>query len=113
MTHANSRRRALHALAGLTLAPAAALFAAPARAHGDAAGASAASSLSLSLPVAVLSAAPVMILSAGAMLTVVAVEAVAGGTVWLLRRAADGATASLRFSGQAAASTAIAAGTVL
>jgi hypothetical protein len=33
--------------------------------------------------------------------------------VWLLRRASDGATASLRFSGQAATSTAIAAGTVL
>ena len=60
MTHATSRRRALRALFGLALVPATALLAAPARSHGDA-GASAASSLSLSLPVAVLSAAPVMI----------------------------------------------------
>ena len=113
MTHATSRRRALRALISLAFAPAAALLAAPTHAHGGAAEASAASSLSLSLPVAVLSAAPVMILSAGAMLTVVAVEASAAGTVWLLRRASDGATASLRFSGEAAAASLVVAGTAL
>jgi hypothetical protein len=112
MTHNACRRRALHALSGLVLAPAAALFATPGRAHGGA-DPSAASSLSLSLPVAVLSAAPVMILSAGAMLTVVAVEASASGTVWLLRRVSDGATASLRISGEAAGASAVVAGTAI
>ncbi len=112
MTHDNSRRHALRALVGLALAPAA-LLTTPSRAHGDASDASTASSLSLSLPVAVLSAAPVMILSAGAVLTVVAVEASATGTVWLLRRASDGATASLRFTGQVAAASLAGAGTAI
>ena len=111
MTIATSRRRTLRALACLAFAPAAVLLPAAARAHG--ADASAASSLSLAFPVAVLSVAPVAILGSGVALTVVAVEATAGGTVWLLHRASDGATASLRFSGQVAASTAIAAGTVI
>ena len=113
MTHDNSRRRALRALIGLSLAPAAGLLAAPSRAHGGAADASAASSLLLSLPVAVLSVAPMMILGAGAMLTVVAVEASATGTVWVLRRASDGVTASLRFSGEAAAASLVVAGTAV
>lgn len=112
MTQDLSRRRALRTLCGLALVPTTALLTAPSRAHGGA-DASAASSLSLSLPIAVLSAAPMMILSAGAVLTVVAVEAVAGGTVWLLRRASDGATASLRFSGEVAATSLVAVGTAL
>ena len=112
MTIDTSRRRALRALAGLALAPAALLVPPAARAHGGA-DASTASSLSLAFPVAVLSVAPVAILASGVALTVIAVEATASGTVWLLSRASDGATASLRFSGQATASTAIAAGTVL
>jgi len=58
-----------------------------------------ASALSL-LPVAVSVAAPVMLLAAGVSLTVVAVEASATGTVWVLERASDGARATLRFSGQ-------------
>ena len=113
MTHTTSRRRALRALIGLSLAPAAALVAAPGHAHGGASEASAASSLLLSMPVAVLSVAPVTILSAGAMLTVVAVEASAAGTVWVLRRASDGVTASLRFSGEAAAASLVVAGTAV
>ena len=112
MKHNFSRRRVLHALASLALAPAAALLPATARAHGGV-DASAASSLSLAFPVAVLSVAPVAILGAGVALTVIAVEAAASGTVWLLRRASDGATASLRFSGNVVTSAAIAAGTVL
>lgn len=111
MTCLPSRRRTLKLFAGLALVPATSLLPQTVRAHG--ADPSAASSLSLAFPVAVLSVAPVAILSAGVTLTVIAVEATANGTVWLLRRATDGATASLRFSGQAAASTAIAAGTVL
>ena len=111
MTHIPSRRRAMQMLAGLALAPAAALLPDAAHAHGV--DASAASSLSLAFPVAVLSVAPIAILGAGVALTVIAVEATASGTVWLLRRASDGATASLRFSGNAVASAAIAAGPVL
>ena len=113
MKHNTSRRRALRSLFGLVLVPVAALLAGPARAHGGASEASAASSLLLSLPVAALSAAPVAILSAGAMLTVVAVEVSAAGTVWVLRRASDGATASLRFSGEAAAASLVVAGTAV
>ncbi|MCU7374567.1 hypothetical protein PEC18_27925 [Paucibacter sp. O1-1] len=64
--------------------------------------ASEASALS-TLPVAVSVAAPVMLLSAGVALTVVAVEASAQGSVWVLERASDGARASVRFAGQASA----------
>jgi hypothetical protein len=113
MTIDISRRHTLRNLVGLALTSAATLLPATARAHGGTADASAASSLSLAFPVAVLSVAPVAILGSGVALTVIAIEATASGTVWLLRRASDGATASLRFSGQAAESTAIAAGAVL
>lgn len=113
MSIAISRRRVVRQLCCLALAPTTFLFAGTSRADGGASDISGASSLALSLPVAVLSVAPVMILSAGAALTVVAVEASASGTVWLLRRASDGATASLRFSGEAAAASLVAAGTAL
>ena len=81
--------------------------------------ASDASALSL-LPVAVSVAAPAMVLSAGAALTVIAVEASATGTVWVVERASDGARASIQLSGHAVAgvgtllvSTAVTAGWVL
>jgi hypothetical protein len=61
-----------------------------------------ASALSL-LPVAVSVAAPVALLGAGVVLSVVAVEASARGTVWVLERASDGARMSLNFAGQASA----------
>ena len=61
-----------------------------------------ASLLLSALPIAVSVAAPVMVLSAGAMLTVVAVQATSAGTVWVLERASDGARASVTLSGQAA-----------
>jgi hypothetical protein len=70
-----------------------------ARAHGEL---SEASALSL-LPVAVSVAAPAMLLSAGAVLTVKGVEVSAEGTVWLVERASDGARATLRFAGRASA----------
>jgi hypothetical protein len=80
-------------------AAAAALFAAqPARAHN---GASELSAISL-LPVAVVVAAPALVLSAGATLSVVAVEASAEGAVWVLERASDGARASVKLAGQSA-----------
>jgi hypothetical protein len=65
------------------------------------------------LPIAVSIAAPVMILSAGATLTVVAVEASAQGTLCILERAADGARVSLRLVGQAAGGLSVAAGTAV
>ena len=65
------------------------------------------------LPVAVSVAAPVLLLSAGATLTVVAVEASANGAVCVLERAVDGARASVRFGAQAAQRLSLAAGTVV
>ena len=59
-----------------------------------------ASALSM-LPVAVSVAAPVGLLSAGAVFTVVAVETASTGTVWVLERASDGARASVTVAGQA------------
>lgn len=83
---------------------------ASARAHSP--NASDASALSM-LPVAVSVAAPVMILSGGVMLTVVAVEASAEGTVWVLERASDGARASVTLSGMAAGGVSVVAGTTV
>jgi hypothetical protein len=74
--------------------------------------ASEASALSL-LPVAVSVAAPVALLSAGAVFTVVAVHAVAEGTVWVLERASDGARASVTLSAAAAGGLSLATGTVV
>ncbi len=74
--------------------------------------ASAISALS-ALPIAVSVAAPVMLLSTGAALTVVAVEASATGTVWVLERASDGTRASVRLGAHAAGGLSIAAGTVV
>ena len=65
------------------------------------------------LPIAVSVAAPVVVLSAGAMLTVVAVEVSATGAVWVLERASDGVRATLRLSAQAAKGLSVAAGTVV
>lgn len=72
------------------------------------------------LPVAVSVAAPVGIVSGAAVLTVVSVTAVAGGTVWVLERASDAARMSVQFagnvvvaSGTVCALTVIASGTVI
>ena len=65
------------------------------------------------LPIAVSVAAPVMVLSAGAVLTVVAVETSATGAVWVLERASDGARSSLRLSAQAAGGLSVMAGTAV
>ncbi|MBW8830646.1 MAG: hypothetical protein JF606_14670 [Burkholderiales bacterium] len=100
-------KRFLHA------AISAAIFASSAgQASAHPSNASDASALSM-LPIAVSVAAPVMLLSAGATLTVVAVEATSAGTVWVLERASDGARASITLSGQAATGLSIAAGTAV
>ncbi len=70
-------------------------------------------SLLSTLPIAVSVAAPVMLLSAGAMLTVVAVEATSAGTLWVLERASDGARASVQLSGQAIGAMSLAAGSAV
>ena len=70
------------------------------------------SALSL-LPVAISVTAPVMILSAGAVLTVVAVEATSAGTVWVLERASDGARASVRLGARAAEGASMLVGTAV
>ena len=93
----------------LAVAVLAASLQGPARAHGSASDASVLSAL----PIAVSVAAPVMILSGGVMLTVVAVEASAEGTVWVLERASDGARASVTLSAAAAGGLSVAAGTAV
>jgi hypothetical protein len=95
-------------LSALALAAGAASL--PARAHGS--GASELSALSM-LPVAISVAAPVALLSAGAALTVVAVEATSEGTLWVLERASDGARASVLISGQVAGGLSLAAGSAV
>ncbi|WP_088278544.1 hypothetical protein [Ideonella sp. A 288] len=74
--------------------------AAPASAHRPPNASEASAALSL-LPVAVVVVAPAMLLSGGAMLTVVAVQASATGTVWVLERASDGARLSVELVGGA------------
>lgn len=93
-------------VAAATLATA---LAGPARAHGNPSDASALSML----PIAVSVAAPAMLISGGAVLTVVAVEASAEGTVWILERASDGARASITLSVMAAGGLSVAAGTAI
>src|SRR5262249_48716416 len=99
----------MNALRSLALAAALTLSATamPARAQS-----SELSALSL-LPVAVSVAAPGMIFSAGVTLTVVAVEASAVGTVWVLERASDGARATVRWSARAAGAASVAVGTAV
>ena len=65
------------------------------------------------LPVAVSVAAPAMVLSAGAAFTVVAVDASAAGTVWVLERASDGARATSSFRASAAGAVAGGLGTAV
>ena len=82
----------------LALAASLAQVPAPVLAHGG----SELSALS-ALPVAVSVAAPVGLLVSGVVLTVVAVEAASGVTVWVLERASDGVQASVQLSAGASA----------
>ena len=59
------------------------------------------------------SAAVLVAESAGAALTVVAVEATSAGSVWVLERASDGARASVRLGARAAEGLSVAAGTAV
>jgi hypothetical protein len=62
------------------------------------------------MPVAVSVAAPVALLSVGAVYTVKAVEMSAEGAVWVLERASDGARASITLAGAAAGGVSVLAG---
>jgi hypothetical protein len=105
----NALRRLLALTACATL-----LCASPAQAQGDAVvDASAVSSAALSLPVAAVASTAFVVLGGAAVLTVVAVQASATGTVWVLERASDGARVVLNFSGRMARGAAIGAGTAL
>jgi hypothetical protein len=84
-------------------------LAGPARAHDRVSEVSAVSML----PIAVSVAAPAALLSAGAVFTVVAVEAASEGTVWVLERASDGARASITLGTQAAGAVSLVAGTAV
>jgi len=86
----------------------------PAHAHNDpSTGVSAASGLSLSVPVAISVAAPAAVLVSGATFTVVAVEVLVEGTVWMLERASDGLRFSVRFGSEMAGASALVVGTVI
>lgn len=89
----------------------AAALLAPAQAHRPPA-ASELSALS-ALPVAVSVAGPALLLSGTAALTVVAVEASAAGTVWVLERASDGVRISLTPSAELAQGALVASGTAV
>lgn len=101
------RRAALIALL------AGALLATSAQPRAAARSASEASAISV-VPVALSVAAPFGLLSGGAALTVVAVEAASDGTVWVLERASDGSRASVRFiEGAATTASVVVATTVV
>jgi hypothetical protein len=84
----------------------------PIRAAAQNTAASEMSALSM-LPVAVSAAAPVALLSTGGAFVVVAVSAVAEGTVWVLERASDGARFSITLAGAAVGGVVVSAGVVL
>ena len=103
----------------LAMAATLALTGAPARAQGS----TPVSDLSAAsmLPVAVSVMAPVALISAGAALTVVAVEGASvgasvgasAGTVWVLERVSDGVRANVTLSAEAARGLSVAVGTVV
>ncbi len=93
-----------------TLLSAALLAAGTARAHREAA--SEASVLS-GLSVAVSVVAPAGLIVSGAAFTVVAVTAVAEGTLWVLERASDGARFSVTLSAASVGAASLAVGTAV
>jgi len=93
-----------------TLLSAALLTAGTARAHREAA--SEASVLS-GLSVVVSVVAPAGLIVSGAAFTVVAVTAVAEGTLWVLERASDGARFSLTLSAASVGAASLAVGTAV
>ncbi len=105
----SSLARAVRRSAAVVLSAALVLPAAHARAQSTISDASVLSAL----PIAVSVAAPVAVLSTGAALTVVSVEATSTGAVWVLERSADGTRASVRLVGRGLADASVAVGTVV
>ncbi|MFM2346814.1 MAG: hypothetical protein RL654_1567 [Pseudomonadota bacterium] len=85
----------------------------PAAARGDSEASAASSGLSIGVPVALSVTAPSAVLAAGAVLTVVSVQAVASGTVWVLERASDGARVVVNFSATGAEAASMVVGTAV
>ena len=75
--------------------------------------ASTASAVPLALSVAAPSAVGASVLSVGAAFTVVSVQAVAEGTVWVLNRASDGVRVVVRCAGKVAGTASQAVGTAV
>ena len=65
------------------------------------------------LPVAVSITAPALLLSAGATLSIVAVETAADGVVWVFERASDGARSSVHLASSALGGISVGVGTVV
>ena len=82
-----------------------------ARAHRDTAASEASALSGLSIAVSVVT--PVGLMMSGAAFTVVAVSAVAEGTVWVLERASDGARFSVTLSAQSVGAASLAVGTAV
>ena len=107
------RSRTLRRACTAVLAMAALAIAPPSWAHGHPANASQALSGASALAVGVSVAAPFAIVASGAAFTVLAVEASAEGTVWIVEGASDGARASLQFAGAALGDLSVGVGTVI
>lgn len=99
-----------HRLVSASLSMALLCAAMPAGAHND--GLSEASALS-ALPVAVSVSAPVLSVAAGSVLTLVAIEVVADGTVWVLQRASDGARIVVKWSALSVGMASVAVGAAI
>lgn len=83
---------------------------APAAARGASDASAASSGLSIGVPVAVSVVAPSAVLASGAVLTVLSVQALASGTVWVLERASDGARVVVNFSATGAEAVSVGVG---
>lgn len=95
---------------GVTLGLTLATTPATVRAHGlDPSEASALSMLPLALSVS----APVMLVSGTVALSVVAIQVVADGVVWVLERASDGARISVKWASLSVGMASVTVGTVL
>jgi hypothetical protein len=76
-------------------------------------GATSELSVASALPVAVSVAAPSVLLTGAAAFTLVAVEASARGTVWVLERSSDGVRTSVHFAGDVVRGSALIVGSAV
>ncbi|MGC4061682.1 MAG: hypothetical protein QM749_12880 [Aquabacterium sp.] len=95
---------------GAVVAVPAALVATPAMAHDE--GLSEASALS-ALPVAISVSAPLALVAGASVVSIVAIDVVSDGTVWVLQRASDGARFSVKWAGMSVGMASVAVGTAI